>query len=638
MRGVITRALLIILGIAFLCFILRGFILDLALKKVVSKIETRYGYTMIVGDKELKGLAGVHLQSLVVVPMEGDTLLKIDSVYMRPSLLNLLIGRLRLTELSVINMQLHLACKDSVCNYLPKRIQTGNNRPHGAETGYSGVVARVLSGVFNTIPKQINLENINIKIDKDSLSDNISVPHYEFSGGWLRGIISDNTSGASWNMSGMLSRDDKTFDIKILPVQPDSRGLPLIKNFFEAYCNFDSLEIILSENTPGNSLKCKGLIQAFDLRLLHPKLSDDTIVMKDFTGSFTASVGNDFLELDSLSYIKVNKLPMNVYMRYDKDPVKTYSLVIKTGEQDADNFFASLPKGMFTDLQGIEAAGTLDFSLLFHLDSSQPDSLNFDVQFKKKKFSLKKYGSSDLMKMREEFLYTAYEKGRPVTSFVVGWSNPDFSSLEKISPYLRNAILTSEDGGFFYHRGFNEDAFRKSIAANYKAGKFVRGGSTITMQLVKNVFLTRHKTIARKAEEAFIVWLIENNNLYSKERMFEVYLNILEMGPGVYGVKNASMFYFGKQPDELTLSESIFMASLLPRPKWFKYSFDETGNLKPYFADYYRVVSNFMLKKGLITEEEFMGIQPRVELKGPAKAMVIPSDTIPAGYMDVYHD
>src|ERR1041384_6240758 len=89
----------------------------------------------------------------------------------------------------------------------------------------------------------------------------------------------------------------------------------------------------------------------------------------------------------------------------------------------------------------------------------------------------------------------------------------------KISPYLRNAILTSEDGSFFFHNGFNEDAFRKSIAANYKAGKFVRGGSTITMQLVKNVFLTRHKTVARKVEEAFLVWLIENNNLCTKERM-----------------------------------------------------------------------------------------------------------------------
>src|SRR6185436_18879584 len=114
---------------------------------------------------------------------------------------------------------------------------------------------------------------------------------------------------------------------------------------------------------------------------------------------------------------------------------------------------------------------------------------------------------------------------------------------------------------------------KKSIAQNYKAGKFVRGGSTITMQLVKNVFLSRNKTVARKAEEALIVWLIESNRLVSKERMFEIYLNIVELGPNIYGVNEASRFYFNKKVSELTMSESIFLASLLPRPKWFKYCF-----------------------------------------------------------------
>src|SRR6185295_15378504 len=110
-------------------------------------------------------------------------------------------------------------------------------------------------------------------------------------------------------------------------------------------------------------------------------------------------------------------------------------------------------------------------------------------------------------------------------------------------------------------------------AANYKAGKFVRGGSTISMQLVKNVFLTRNKTIARKIEEALIVWLIENNRLSSKERMYEVYLNLIEWGPNVYGIGEASRFYFYKSPADLSLAESIFLAMIVPRPKGFKYNF-----------------------------------------------------------------
>ena len=157
----------------------------------------------------------------------------------------------------------------------------------------------------------------------------------------------------------------------------------------------------------------------------------------------------------------------------------------------------------------------------------------------------------------------------------------------------------------------------------------MRGGSTITMQLVKNVYLTRHKTIARKLEEALLVWLIESNRLCSKERMLEVYLNIIELGPGIYGIGEASRFYFDKKPSGLNLAESVFLASLLPRPKWFKYSFDEQGNLKPYFADYYRVVANFLLRKELITQTEYDELHPRIVIKGPAKNFITPLDSLP---------
>ncbi len=106
--------------------------------------------------------------------------------------------------------------------------------------------------------------------------------------------------------------------------------------------------------------------------------------------------------------------------------------------------------------------------------------------------------------------------------------------------------MTSEDGSFFYHNGFNPNAFRESIVTNIKEKRFARGGSTISMQLVKNVFLTRNKTLARKIEEALIVWMIENKNLVSKQRMYEVYLNIIEWGPGIYGINQARQILFRK--------------------------------------------------------------------------------------------
>lgn len=139
------------------------------------------------------------------------------------------------------------------------------------------------------------------------------------------------------------------------------------------------------------------------------------------------------------------------------------------------------------------------------------------------------------------------------------------------------------------------------------------------MQLVKNVFLNRNKNIARKLEEALIVWLIENERLTSKARMYEVYLNIAEWGPLIYGAREAAAFYFDKLPSQLTAEECIFLASIIPKPKHFRNSFTVTGQLKDNQAGYFRLIAGRLVRKGLLTEAEGEAIRPVVELKGAAK-------------------
>ena len=114
------------------------------------------------------------------------------------------------------------------------------------------------------------------------------------------------------------------------------------------------------------------------------------------------------------------------------------------------------------------------------------------------------YGATPLSKMSEEFTYTAYENGMPVRSFPIGPSWEHFTPLDSISPLLRMSVMQSEDGAFFYHKGFLPDAIREALIYDLQVKRFARGGSTITMQLVKNVFLNRNKNFARKLEEALI--------------------------------------------------------------------------------------------------------------------------------------
>ena len=171
--------------------------------------------------------------------------------------------------------------------------------------------------------------------------------------------------------------------------------------------------------------------------------------------------------------------------------------------------------------------------------------------------------------------------------------------------------MQSEDGAFFYHRGFLPDALREALIYDLQVKRFARGGSTITMQLVKNVFLNRNKNFARKLEEALIVWLIENERLTSKERMYEVYLNIVEWGPLVY--------YFNKRPSQLNTEESIFLASIIPKPKHFRSSFAEGGQLKENMEGYYKLIAKRLAQKGVISEIEADSIRPDIQVTGAAR-------------------
>ena len=139
----------------------------------------------------------------------------------------------------------------------------------------------------------------------------------------------------------------------------------------------------------------------------------------------------------------------------------------------------------------------------------------------------------------------------------------DWTSLELISPYLINSIVAAEDDLFFKHNGFNIDELKKSYKET-KKGKRTRGGSTITMQTAKNLYLTDHRNYIRKGAEAYFTVLIEF--FWSKERILEVYLNIIEFGDGIYGCEAAAQYYFKKPAIRLTQREAALLAACVPSP------------------------------------------------------------------------
>ncbi len=178
--------------------------------------------------------------------------------------------------------------------------------------------------------------------------------------------------------------------------------------------------------------------------------------------------------------------------------------------------------------------------------------------------------------------------------------------LEKISKRIQGAIISSEDGKFYEHPGYDleqlTDAIDKSVKTRNRKKKKVRGASTITQQLVKNLFLSSDRTLFRKGQEMIMALALEKNA--DKKKILETYLNVIEYGKGVYGIGQATKYYFNKRPDQVTAREAAFLAMLLPSPVKYAKSF-HMKSLTP-FAQ--RIVDSVLLKMrqgGYIGEQEY---------------------------------
>lgn len=140
----------------------------------------------------------------------------------------------------------------------------------------------------------------------------------------------------------------------------------------------------------------------------------------------------------------------------------------------------------------------------------------------------------------------------------------DWEPISNISKHAAQAVVASEDQKFLDHRGFDFEAMEKAWEGN-KKGKRIKGASTITQQTVKNVFLWPDRSYVRKALEAYFTVLVEV--IWSKERIMEVYLNVIEMGDGIYGIEAAAQSYFNRPASKLSRSQAALIAAVLPNPR-----------------------------------------------------------------------
>jgi hypothetical protein len=374
----------------------------------------------------------------------------------------------------------------------------------------------------------------------------------------------------------------------------------------------------------GRRVALSGKLDVAGLSISHEKLATEPVENTSFTLRFDATVDRDQRRLDlALLEGKIGslvvrlagsvELPLGTFKFKDGRELKMVpkiELSLLVPRTPCAKILASIPAPLVPKLQGFTLQGVFEADVHARVDFANLDTLDLGgkvgidgcqvVKAPEEVTALA--GPESILQTVEVPPPPSGGKDNETMTFAIGPDNMDFVPYDKISPFLTAAIMTTEDSGFFKHRGWVSSEFKTALRRNIAGGGFRLGASSITMQMVKNVILGREKTLSRKFQELFLVWFVEQ--ILTKQRILELYFNAIEFGPRLYGIGPAARHYFGKLASDLSPTEAAFFSSILPSPKrrYVQYCH---GTLSPQWERYVHRILNKMRERGRLGDEEY---------------------------------
>ncbi|MFD2601497.1 transglycosylase domain-containing protein [Flavobacterium suzhouense] len=622
--GIIV-VLIIVSGVLFFAF--RNSILQKAITKVSGKMNTEYNSTFTVKEASFHGLSGIEMKEIVLAPKNADTLLSVKELKTSINLMHLLTGDIQLGILEMKNGFIQLVKNENGKNFdaFLKKKNKDEEEDNTDGPDYASRAYRLLNKALNLVPTDMVLTNLNLRLDDMGRKVTLHLKELKLADKQLESTIGVTAKdiAQNWKVKGFADPRNKQADLDFFNTDGTQIQIPYLNERYGLTSGFDAIHLNLDDiDMSLGKLHIDGYASIKNFMINHKRIANQDVIIDNARFDYRFLLGSDFIALDSTSTMQLNKIKVHPFLKYSVEEDTIYEMKARIPKMAAQDFIVSLPKGLFTNFEGMEAEGSFSYNLDFLYNKNKPKELVFDSSLKKDGFKIIKYGAADLAKLNTAFTYRAIDNGRIQRAIPLTVDNPYYTPMEQISPFLRKAVLTCEDPSFFSHSGFINEAFKQSIIKNIKTRKFSRGASTISMQLVKNVFLTREKTLSRKLEEILLVYILENNRIASKERMLEVYFNIIEWGPDVYGIGEASSYYFQKSPSQLTLDECIYLASIIPRPKGFMWQFNDEGKLKPFAVKHNDYIKKLMLRRGLVTAEDTIAQTGQIDVTGRARSRI----------------
>ncbi|MEM7036607.1 MAG: biosynthetic peptidoglycan transglycosylase [Bacteroidota bacterium] len=265
----------------------------------------------------------------------------------------------------------------------------------------------------------------------------------------------------------------------------------------------------------------------------------------------------------------------------------------KSALQPMQDVLAALPDGLAPRLADMAVRGRVGGELRLAADVRDWASLELQVSATDEGLEVADFGRSGLDSLKSAWMAAPR----------------DWVQLADLPPSFVPALCFSEDAFFDAHHGIDTSILRRAVLDNLAEGRFVRGGGTLTMQLIRNVLLNKQKQVGRKIEELFLAALLERTHLLSKDEILTYYINIIEWGPDIYGLRAASQHYFQKSPQDLNLDETLLLTAMIPNPKMAHTLTHTDGTLTAETAAYFETMRFQLYLEEVISEEEWLVVE-----------------------------
>lgn len=418
----------------------------------------------------------------------------------------------------------------------------------------------------------------------------------------------DGEAPVLWTLQGKAARDLSAGNIDLTMASFKLGRIPAV---------LAQLPVVRSEDaTIGGSLKlafsegkidAEGDLELAGLNVVHPMLARDTVEGLGFAFDFSAKIDpaarQVTVEAATLRRGAVEVDFDGEFVHPAEQAQRKYKLHLKIPKVACQEVIKAMPPQLVPTLVGFELKGDFELEMAADIDYSDLSKVTLTGRVEKDKCKpVKVPALVSAERLGKPFIHRATMRDGQERTVDLSEGSGSFTALDQISPYMVAAVMSTEDGGFWKHKGFITSQFQAALRRNLEAGKIRLGASTITMQMVKNTLLSHERTLSRKLQEMFLTWYVEQS--LTKQRIMEIYLNVIEFGPGIYGVTRAAQHYFAKAPLDLTPPEAAYLALMLPSPVRRHVNYCE-GGLTPVFQAKMKRLLSIMHSKGRLDPETY---------------------------------